>query len=773
LSVRKKVLLVTAIPLVPLAVLAALVLLGPRRERAAQERVAHTLEVRAQINTVYSLLADSETGARAYVLEPHPQTLGVVEEATRSLPSHYEHLLRLVRDPHQRQNVFRLMELDRDRSAAILVTIATNPDDAPTTLTEALAQSRAAMASIRTHIAMMQRYEDVVLGTRVANARQTRQIVSIATAGTLALVMMATLVASIAFSRGLAKRLERLRANANRLAAGEELPSTAAAHDEIGELEDAMQQSSRLLLERDRQLKVQFRELEEARRELTQFFDVSLDMLCIAGTDGRFRKVNPAWTNVLGWRREDLESAPFLDFVHPDDAAATTAETESLAKGAVTVGFENRYRCHDGSYKWLSWKAAADSACGVIYAAARDVTATRHAHGEIRRAHEEAERANKAKSDFVSRMSHDMRTPLNAVLGFAQLLDGEPLSAEQRESVQLISRGGRHLLNLIDEVLDIARIEAGQLSLSPEPVDLGEVAQHAIELIRPLAATRSVRVEMETPTTRYVVHADRQRLNQLLLNLLSNAVKYNRRGGSVRVHFAEGHNTRRVTLLVSDTGLGIPSEKLTRLFTPFERLGAESTGIEGTGLGLAVARGLAEAMGGELRVTSEVEIGSTFSVELAVTDQAVTREESRQTAVACADRRVTGRVLYIEDNPSNVRLMQRIFQRRPGVVLHAASSGRAGLEVAVAMRPDAIFLDLHLPDMHGEDVLREIRSDDRIRPIPVAVLSADATPVQRRTMLSAGAVAYVTKPLDVERVLSVVDTLLGRSSGAAVHALSE
>ena len=380
---------------------------------------------------------------------------------------------------------------------------------------------------------------------------------------------------------------------------------------------------------------------------------------------------------------------------------------------------------------------------------------------EAAAARSEAEQANRAKSQFLSRMSHDLRTPLNAVLGFAQLLNAESLSAEQLEAVAQILRAGEHLLDLINEVLDIARIESGRLSLAPEPVSVREVVAHAVDLVMPMAYERQISLQVNLGDQQDSVLADRQRLNQVMLNLLSNAVKYNRDAGRVTLT-AERVHDRRLRIKVSDTGVGIPAEKMALLFTPFERLGAEATRVQGTGLGLALSRGLAEAMGGSLGLTSAYGEGSTFWIELPLAEAShATSEQPRRSPRAIESQRARGSVLYVEDNWSNVRLMDRILQLRPGVVFSHAATGEAGLARARAERPDVILLDLHLSDMSGEEVLRLLRNDEATRDIPVAVLSADAMAEQVKRVKAAGAAAYLTKPLDVSQVLAMIDELLG------------
>jgi signal transduction histidine kinase/ActR/RegA family two-component response regulator len=380
---------------------------------------------------------------------------------------------------------------------------------------------------------------------------------------------------------------------------------------------------------------------------------------------------------------------------------------------------------------------------------------------ELQAANRQLRDANAAKNEFLSRVSHELRTPLNAILGFAQLLDLEKLSADQHESVHQILRGGRHLLDLINEVLDISRIETGNLSVSLAPVAVDEVLAETSNLISPLAADREIEIaSLPLLASPRYVRADRQRLEQVLLNLAANAVKYNRWGGTVAFS-CEATDGDRVRIGVADTGPGIAPENLERLFTPFDRLGAERTDIEGTGMGLTLSRRLIELMGGTLTVDSALGQGTTFVIEV----EAAKRPAREQTDEGVAAPKVPAletdhTVLYVEDNPSNLRLMERIVSRRLNIELITTSEGRKAPDMVRRHRPELVFLDLNLPDCNGDEVLARLRTEPDTAGVPVVVISADATENQIERLLAAGAQEYLTKPFDVVRVLEVLEESL-------------
>jgi signal transduction histidine kinase/CheY-like chemotaxis protein len=391
----------------------------------------------------------------------------------------------------------------------------------------------------------------------------------------------------------------------------------------------------------------------------------------------------------------------------------------------------------------------------------RDARRLEAAHREANEARRVADEANLAKSEFLARMSHELRTPLTAILGFGELLTQDELTPDQRESTHQILKGGRRLLGLINEVLDISRIETRTQPVSLEPVLVRAVVGDAVDLIRPLADERGIRLRSEIPPDvgdRYVL-ADKQRLGQVLLNLLSNAVKYNVERGTVSVTAVAGQ--RRIRLGVTDTGPGIAVEKLPLLFTPFERLGAEQTNVEGTGLGLALSKSIIEAMGGTMAVDTMMDEGTTFWVDLPETDEPSAIEEPAAPVPVGELATSGGTILYVEDNLSNVTLIERLLSQRTNVVMIPAMTGALGIDLARQHTPDLILLDLHLPDLPGEQVLARLRRDPRTGDIPVVILSADTTPGQVDRLLAAGADEYVAKPIDVARFLSLVNRMLG------------
>ena len=406
----------------------------------------------------------------------------------------------------------------------------------------------------------------------------------------------------------------------------------------------------------------------------------------------------------------------------------------------------------------------------LCYSFGADITAMKHAEQALLAAKLEAERANRAKSQFLSSMSHELRTPMNSVIGFGQLLESDPsLPDQQRGYVREMLRGGRHLLNLINDLLDLARIEAGRLAVSLEPVRAADVIDDCLSLLRPLAERRAITLAGPAGTAGQLLLADRTRLKQVLLNLLGNAIKYNHDGGQVQV--TVGDVQGRLRIGVRDTGPGLTPAECARLFTPFERLGADQTGTEGAGIGLALSARLVELMQGRIGVESRPGRGSTFWVEL---DRAAAQAGAVSTTAPMALdgpewQAPAGEhlVLYIEDNPVNIVLMEAMLARLPGVRLATATHPLAGLAMAHELQPALILLDIQMPDMDGYEVLERLRDSAATARIPVVAVSANAMDLDVERGLAAGFARYLTKPIDLRALLSAVSAVLGGRAGAA------
>ena len=377
-------------------------------------------------------------------------------------------------------------------------------------------------------------------------------------------------------------------------------------------------------------------------------------------------------------------------------------------------------------------------------------------------ARDAAMRATQAKNSFLSSTSHELRTPLNSILGFAQLLQMSELSEEDSDGVTRILGAGRHLLALINELIDIARIESGDLGMSLEPVLVRPVIEECCQLMAPIAAERSIQIIRDHVHPALAVFVDRQRLAQILVNLISNAVKYNHRDGSITISCAED-GTGQVSIVVTDTGPGLAPDDLERIFIPFERLGAERTEIEGTGIGLPLARALTAAMKGQLTVASVLGQGAAFTVSLTRAPDLIhiPKPSPAPARPAAGPRAPAGAglsVLSIDDNPANIEVIARFLRSRPNTRLLSATSGRAGLECAVRDVPDIILLDLHLPDLQGDEVLNELKAEVATAAIPVIVLSADASRGVIHRLLAGGAFAYLTKPIELAELGELLDT---------------
>ena len=490
---------------------------------------------------------------------------------------------------------------------------------------------------------------------------------------------------------------------------------------------------------------------------------------------------NQRWLDHTGRSMAEELRLPWASRIHGDDQARCRVLLESATTARLPYSVEFRLLKPAGNTVWIADSGiphfGPDGRFEGYIGYGWEISQRKAAEVALIAAKEEAERANRAKSEFLSRMSHELRTPLNAVLGFGQLLESDAvdrLSPGQRSRVQELLRGGRHLLSLINDVLDLARIDAGTLQLRLAPVDLAALAGDCLRLVQPMADERGIRLQVSSaPLDAPAVLADPTRLKQVLLNLLSNAIKYNHEGGRVELRWHAVAAGRQVCIEVIDNGPGLSAAQQTRLFQAFERLDAERTSVEGAGIGLALSKWLMNLMRGEIGVRSAPGQGCTFWLQLACADAArlpplgVANSVANSVATAAptgppaaALAQATRQVLYIEDNSVNQLLMQGMLMQRPAIVLRLAELPEAGLLMAVESVPDLILLDIQLPQMDGFEVLRRLRQNPLTQAVPVVAVSANALHSDIEKAHLAGFADYITKPLDLTRLLAVVDRCL-------------
>ncbi len=510
-----------------------------------------------------------------------------------------------------------------------------------------------------------------------------------------------------------------------------------------------------------------------------QFYSRSLiesniDAIMTTDPSGIVTDANKQMEVLTGCTRDELIGAPFKSYF--TDPGRAEAGIERVLREKKVTDYELTARSRDGQETVVSYNAATfydrDRKLQGVFAAARDVTerkrldqALQEKNIELEGARSLAEKANLAKSEFLSSMSHELRSPLNAILGFAQLMESDtpPPTPSEKESISQILQAGWHLLTLINEILDLAKVESGQVPLSKEPVSLAEVILECQGMIEPQAQERGIRLTFPTLDKSYFVQADRTRVKQVLINLLTNAIKYNVKNGTVLVSCAESP-LGRIRVSIRDTGAGLSPEQVNQLFQAFNRLGQEAGGEEGTGIGLVVAKRLVELMGGVIGVESTLSLGSVFWFELnSVAEPHVLMEEVGITALALPQVPPGKRLhtlLYVEDNPANLNLVKQIIARHPNIHLLTAADGISGIEIARAARPDVILMDINLPGINGIQALKILREDPLTAQIPVIAISANAMPRDIERGMNAGFFSYVTKPIKVNEFMDALGVAL-------------
>jgi PAS domain S-box-containing protein len=529
-----------------------------------------------------------------------------------------------------------------------------------------------------------------------------------------------------------------------------------------------------------KQVEAEQMKLDQRLRD-QQFYTRSLiesniDALMTTDPAGIITDVNKQMEALTGCTRDELIGAPFKNYF--TDPERAEAGIKQMLREKKLSNYELTACARDGKTTVVSYNATTfydrDRKLQGVFAAARDVTerklldqAIEEQNVELKRARAAAEKANLAKSEFLSSMSHELRSPLNAILGFAQLInsDSPPPTAAQAASIDQILHAGWYLLELINEILDLAQIESGRLALSSEPTSLAEVMFECQAMIEPQGQKRGIKMEFPQFDLPCFVEADRTRLKQVLINLLSNAIKYNQPNGTVVVDADCATSTPgRTRVSVKDTGAGLPPDKLTQLFQPFNRLGQERSTEEGTGIGLVMSKRLVELMGGEIGVESTVGSGSVFWFELnraAAPELVAGPTESAADSQELVEHEAALRtLLYVEDNPANLTLIEQLIARRPDMRLLSARDGNRGIQLARAHRPQVILMDINLPGISGIEALRILREDPLTAHIPVVALSANAMPRDIEKGLQAGFFRYLTKPIKVNEFMQTLDVAL-------------
>ena len=568
--------------------------------------------------------------------------------------------------------------------------------------------------------------------------------------------------------------LTYIRKNGSRFPAVVSVTALRDAQDTIiGYLLIGTDNTARKQIEADqKQLDQRLRDQQFYTRSL---IESNIDAIMTTDPSGIITDVNKQMEALTGCTRDELIGAPAKNnFTDPERAEAAIKQVLNEKK---VTNYELTVRARDGKETVVSYNAATfydrDRKLQGVFAAARDITERKlldqvlqEKNTELESARSVAEKANLAKSDFLSSMSHELRSPLNAILGFAQLMesDAQPPTPAQKESIAQILQAGWHLLKLINEILDLAKVESRQVPMSEEPVSLAEVMLECQNMVEPQAQQRNIRMTFPVFDVPHFVLADRTRLKQILINLLSNAIKYNVKQGTVEVQCTEdtqGH----IRISIKDSGEGLPPEQVAQLFQPFNRLGQEAGGEEGTGIGLVVAKRLVELMGGNIGVESTVGTGSVFWFELAaVAEPRISMEiDAKDTASALphSPRELRPHtLLYVEDNPANLKLVEQIISRQPGINLLTAVNGNSGIEIARASLPDVILMDINLPGINGFEVFKILREDANTAHIPVIAISANAMPLDIERGLKAGFFRYITKPLKVDEFMEALNVAL-------------
>jgi PAS domain S-box-containing protein len=723
-------------------------------EITSQNR-AHTSDVLRRANDLLSSLKDAETGQRGYLLTGDEAFLEPYLAVRDNVSIQLEELRQLTVISAARNHVDALVPLVDAKLAHLARAIELYRNKEVTAAIETVrsGEGMRLMDSIRVEISSINQIEQEALTQHEAEFMANMRLLFIIISVTSVLILLLALSFAYLIYRETQQRLKNL------------------VHLET-------QRFLEIQKETNKQLELVNATLRVSEEKLAVTLNSIGDAVIATDAAGLVALMNPLAEKLTGWMKADAIGRSV-------DEIFCILNEETRQPAVVPVAETLTYGTLHGLANHTTLIARDHSECSIADSCApirdhdgpvvgailvfRDVTERtrldRELHEknvELESAKSVAEKASLAKSEFLSSMSHELRSPLNAILGFAQLMesDSPPPSPVQKQSIEQISQAGWHLLTLINEVLDLVKVESGQVTISPEPVSLSEVMLECRSMIELQARQRSIQLIFPHFDNPYFVRADRTRVKQVIINLLSNATKYNLERGVIEVTCNE-NAPGRIRVSIRDSGAGLSPQQLAQLFQAFNRLGQETSGVEGTGIGLVVAKRLVELMGGVIGVESAVGVGSVFWFELHAVSEPRLSVEADNIAISLKPHSLIGArlrtVLYVEDNPANLKLVEQIIARHPDLRLLTAVSGSSGIEVARNFQPDVILMDINLPDISGIEALKILSLDPSTARIPIVALSANAMPRDIKKGLEAGFFRYITKPIKINEFMDALN----------------